>query len=51
MTLFAKSSVLTIKETTYWWPHSGTDKPLDIEKTALYTKVGDQICSVGYYKE
>jgi hypothetical protein len=22
-----------------------------LEKTALYTKVGDQICSVGYYKE
>jgi hypothetical protein len=38
----------TIKETTYWWPRPGTDKPL--EKTALYTKVGDQICSVGYYK-
>ena len=39
----------TIKETTYWWPRPGTDKPL--EKTALYTKVGHQICSVGYYKE
>ena len=39
----------TIKETTYWWPRPGTDKPL--EKTALYTKVGDQICSVGYYKQ
>ena len=39
----------TIKETTYWWPRPGTDKPL--EKTALYTKIGDQICSVGYYKE
>jgi hypothetical protein len=39
----------TIKETTYWWPRPGTDNPL--EKTALYTKVGDQICSVGYYKE
>ena len=38
-----------IKETTYWWPRPGTDKP--VEKIALYTKVGDQICSVGYYKE
>jgi len=37
----------TIKETTYWWPRPGTDKPL--EKTALYTKVGDQICSVGFW--
>jgi signal transduction histidine kinase len=39
----------TIKETTYWWPRPGSDKPL--EKTSFYTKVGDQICGVGYYKE
>jgi Single Cache domain 2 len=39
----------TIKQTTYWWPRPGTDKPL--EKTAFYTKVGDQICGVGFYKE
>jgi hypothetical protein len=40
-----------IKETTYWWPHYGTDKPGDLEKTSFYTKAGDQICGVGYYKE
>jgi signal transduction histidine kinase len=39
----------TIKEVTYWWPRPGSEKPL--EKTTFYTKVGDQICSVGYYKE
>jgi signal transduction histidine kinase len=39
----------TIKEVTYWWPRPGTDKPL--EKTSFYTKVGGQICGVGYYKE
>ena len=39
----------TIKETTYWWPRPGTDEPL--EKNTFYTKVGDQICGVGYYKE
>ena len=39
----------TIKEVTYWWQRPGSDKPL--EKTAFYTKVGDQICGVGYYKE
>jgi hypothetical protein len=39
----------TIKETTYWWPRPGSDKPL--EKTAFYTKAGDQICAVGYYKD
>ena len=30
----------TIKETTYWWPRPGSDKPF--EKTTFYTKVGDQ---------
>ena len=39
----------TIKEVTYWWPRPGSDKP--VEKTSFYTKAGDQICGVGYYKE
>jgi hypothetical protein len=39
----------TIKEVTYWWPRPGTDKPL--EKNTFYTRVGDQDCGVGYYKE
>ena len=38
----------TIKEVSYWWPRPGSDKPL--EKTSFYTKVGDQICGVGYYR-
>ena len=48
-TIMQNATEGTIKETTYWWPRPGTDKPL--EKTALYTKVGDQICSVGFYKD
>ena len=36
----------TIRQVTYWWPRPGTDKPL--QKTNFYTKVGDQICGVGY---
>ena len=39
----------TTKEVTYWWQRPGSDKPL--QKTAFYTKAGDQICGVGYYKE
>jgi hypothetical protein len=39
----------TIKETTYWWPRPGSDEPF--EKKVFYTKVGDQICAVGYYEE
>jgi len=38
-----------INQTTYWWPRPGAEVPL--EKTAFYTKVGDQICGVGFYKE
>ena len=38
-----------VKEVTYWWPRPGSDKPL--EKHAFYTRVGDQNCGVGYYKE
>jgi hypothetical protein len=48
-TIMQNATEGTIKQTTYWWPRPGTDKPL--EKTAFYTKVGDQICGVGFYKE
>jgi Cache domain len=47
--MMEKATEGTIKEVTYWWPRSGTETPL--EKTSFYTKVGDQICGVGYYKE
>ena len=39
----------TIKETTYWFPRHPTGEVL--EKTLFYTKAGDQICGVGYYKK
>jgi hypothetical protein len=38
-----------IQSVTYWWPRPGTQTPL--EKHSFYTKVGDQNCGVGYYKE
>ena len=38
-----------IDQVTYWWPRPGSDKPL--EKHSFYTKVADQTCGVGYYKE
>jgi len=37
-----------IRETTYWWPRPGSIKPL--KKHTFYTKVGDQICGVGYWE-
>jgi hypothetical protein len=39
----------TIKEVTYWWPRPGSDKAL--EKNTFYTRVEDQDCGVGYYKD
>jgi hypothetical protein len=36
-----------VGEITYSWPRPGTIKP--VEKHTFYTKVGDQICGVGYY--
>jgi signal transduction histidine kinase len=38
-----------IDQVTYWWPRPGSDKPL--EKHSFYTKISDQNCGVGYYKE
>ena len=38
-----------INDVTDWWPRPGSDEPF--EKKTLYTKVGDQICGVGYYKK
>jgi hypothetical protein len=46
--MMQKATEGTIREVTYWWPRPGTDMPL--EKISYYTKVGDQICGVGYYK-
>jgi hypothetical protein len=37
-----------VRETTYWWPRPGSIKPL--KKHTFYTKVGDQICGVGYWE-
>ena len=47
--IMQKATEGTIKEVTYWWQRPGSDEPL--QKTSFYTKVGDQICGVGYYKE
>jgi signal transduction histidine kinase len=47
--MMQKATQGTIREITYWWPRPGSNKP--VQKTSFYTKVGDQICGVGYYKE
>jgi hypothetical protein len=47
-TIMQEATEGTIKETTYWWPRPDSDEPR--EKHTFYTKVGDQVCGVGYYQ-
>jgi hypothetical protein len=37
-----------VSEVTYKWPRPGKTDPVD--KVTFVTKVGDQVCAVGYYK-
>jgi signal transduction histidine kinase len=37
-----------IKEVTYVWPKPGSDLP--VPKVTYVTRVGEQVCGVGYYK-
>ena len=48
-TMMQNATEGTIKVTTYVWPRHPTGEIL--EKTVFYTKAGDQICGVGYYKK
>jgi hypothetical protein len=47
--MYKNAQVGKISEITYMWPRPGTTEPL-VQKVTFYTKVGDQICAVGYYK-
>lgn len=38
-----------ISEVSYKWPRPGTTEPL-VAKVSYFTKVGDQVCAVGYYQ-
>jgi signal transduction histidine kinase len=38
-----------VTEVSYMWPRPGAD-PTPVQKVSFVTKVGDQICGVGYYK-
>jgi len=37
-----------IGEVTYMWPQPGKTDP--VQKVTFVTKIGDQVCAVGYYK-
>ncbi|MCP5423449.1 MAG: cache domain-containing protein [Gammaproteobacteria bacterium] len=46
--MYAKAAEGSIVEVEYMWPRPGETEP--VTKVSEITKVGDQICGVGYYK-
>lgn len=46
--IYAKATEGSIGEVTYMWPRPGTTDP--VQKVSYITRVGDQVCAVGYYK-
>ncbi len=46
--LYARAKDGEIAEIDYVWPRPGDTTP--VGKVAYFTKVGDQICAVGYYQ-
>ena len=47
--IMEKAAEGEIKEVSYWWLRPGSEE--EVKKTSYYTKVGDQICGVGYYQD
>ena len=45
---FYKATEGKVSEASYMWPRPGEEKLS--EKVAYVTKIGDQVCGVGYYK-
>jgi hypothetical protein len=46
--MYAVAQEGKIAEVSYAWPRPGTTEP--VPKVSFVTKVGDQVCAVGYYK-
>jgi len=46
--IYATAQEGKISEVPYMWPRPGETEP--VQKVAYVTKIGDQICAVGYYK-
>lgn len=46
--VYAMAKDGAISEVTYMWPRPGQTDP--VVKVAYVTKIGDQVCAVGYYK-
>ena len=46
--IYAVAKEETVSEVSYMWPRPGSTDL--VQKIALITKAGDQVCAVGYYK-
>jgi signal transduction histidine kinase len=46
--MYAKAKEGAIVEVPYMWPRPNETEP--VQKVVYVTKVGDQVCAVGYYK-
>ncbi len=46
--IYATAKEGTISEVSYMWPRPDSTEP--VQKISFVTKVGDQVCAVGYYK-
>ncbi len=46
--MYANAKEGEIIEVDYMWPRPGQTDP--VQKVSFVTKIGDQICAVGYYK-
>ena len=46
--IYAKAKEGVISEMSYMWPRPNETEP--VQKVVYFTKVGDQVCAVGYYK-
>lgn len=46
--IYATAKEGAISEVSYMWPRPGSTEP--VQKVSFVTKVGDQVCAVGYYK-
>jgi len=47
--MYERATAGEIVEVEYMWPRPGEEEPT--EKVSLVTKVGDDVCAVGYYVE
>jgi signal transduction histidine kinase len=46
--MYKSASEGKVSEVSYMWPRPGATDP--VQKVSYVTKIGDQVCAVGYYK-